>query len=334
MTQARTAYVRNLRRRTKDELRLRFEHLLFKGLVELGFDVVEQSWSPDDPEPWLCDQHRSDDVRPVILYEHLSRNQMPDGDVYYMEMYLNGTFTLDRDGWGPFQASMRNMPDINHVNSADSVAYCVELSKSWLRSGESKYSQPNPKAIEAPQGYIFVPLQLSADDAIVCHAEIGVSDFLHNVATWAVSTGRPLVIKLHPYNDDPAVAEAVRFWTQKPNIYQSQENVHSLICQSAGVVTINSGCGFEALIHGKPVVTFGQCDYKWVTFAGLGVDLDLAAAYIDGYSPAQRRRAYSWVYYYLTDHVLDVRGENWAATGARLKDRLRQILFPMSDVGP
>ncbi len=64
------------------------------------------------------------------------------------------------------------------------------------------------------------------------------------------------------------------------------------------------------------------------------MNLDLAAAYIDSYSPAQRVQAYSWVYYYLTEHVLDVRGENWAAAGVRLTNRLRQILFSASDDGP
>lgn len=42
-------------------------------------------------------------------------------------------------------------------------------------------------------------------------------------------------------------------------------SIHDLIENAAGVVTVNSGVGFESLLHEKPVITFGKTDYHWVT---------------------------------------------------------------------
>ncbi|WP_417811583.1 hypothetical protein [Thalassospira alkalitolerans] len=326
MTQKPIACVRNLKRKKKDHLCLSFERLLFSSLEKLGYEVREQSWSPLSPAPW---EH---DMRPMpggskILYEHLSRNQTQDGDVFYMEMYINGTFTLDHEGWGPLQASLSDLEDeIAKVDRVVAAAYCRDLSKMWLDSGVSKFSQPRPGKIAAPKGYLFVPMQLNPDDAIQCHSDVGVLDFLNKVAKWAVNRGVPIVLKAHPYEDDPAVLAAIESWTSRPNVYEAKENVHSLIEQSAGVITINSGCGFEALVHGKPVVTFGRSDYDTFTFRANGANLDNVLLYINSYAQDARSRAYVWVYYYLTRHVIDVRQSDLALISSRLVSRLDRLL--------
>jgi hypothetical protein len=46
-------------------------------------------------------------------------------------------------------------------------------------------------------------------------------------------------------------------------------NLHDLIKGSSAVFTVNSGSGFEALLHQKSVFTFGKSDYDWVTWAML-----------------------------------------------------------------
>jgi capsule polysaccharide modification protein KpsS len=133
------------------------------------------------------------------------------------------------------------------------------------------------------------------DDTILYHSPITVTNFIDTVAEWACAKGRTLVFKLHPCDDDIQNARAVERWTRCcPNIYTMQDNIHSLIDGAELVCTINSGSGFEGLIHGKPVVTFGDCDYHWVTFRGRRDNLDEAYAFGSEYSTAQQRAAFVW----------------------------------------
>jgi len=42
----------------------------------------------------------------------------------------------------------------------------------------------------------------------------------------------------------------------------SDASVHDLISGANAVFTVNSGVGLEALLHGRPVVVTGECDYS------------------------------------------------------------------------
>ena len=42
-------------------------------------------------------------------------------------------------------------------------------------------------------------------------------------------------------------------------------SIHQLIDNAKVVVTVNSGVGLEAILHGKSVFTFGRADYDTVT---------------------------------------------------------------------
>ena len=103
-------------------------------------------------------------------------------------------------------------------------------------------------------------------------------------------------------------------------------NVHDLISRARGVFTINSGVGFESLIHGKPVVTFGNCDYRWATFAADQESMDEARAYVLGYSDEQRRRAEHFVYHYFFRHAYSIDGEAGTCSRQRLTDYLASRL--------
>ena len=46
----------------------------------------------------------------------------------------------------------------------------------------------------------------------------------------------------------------------------SDVSIHELFASAKAVVTINSGSGFEALLHLKPVITLGKADYSAVPY--------------------------------------------------------------------
>jgi capsule polysaccharide export protein KpsC/LpsZ len=82
---------------------------------------------------------------------------------------------------------------------------------------------------------------------------------------------------------------------------------------------LTSGVGFESLIHGKPVVTLGRCDYRWATFRS-GPDCpDAAFAYVREYSSVQRQAADNFVYYYCHHHA-------YLTTEAATRDSTARLL--------
>jgi capsule polysaccharide modification protein KpsS len=88
-------------------------------------------------------------------------------------------------------------------------------------------------------------------------------DALLAAAEWLRGAGIPLVLKEHPANR--ASAAQYREALSAYDIYWSDANVLDLAKYSTGVVTLNSGVGFEAILLGKPVVTFARVEYDAVT---------------------------------------------------------------------
>ena len=56
-------------------------------------------------------------------------------------------------------------------------------------------------------------------------------------------------------------------------------SIHDLMERCVSLYTINSGVGFEALLHEKPVVRFGQSEYDSVTYMCNMSEEDLNDAY-------------------------------------------------------
>ncbi len=70
-----------------------------------------------------------------------------------------------------------------------------------------------------------------------------------------------VVVKRHPKCACPKVASVLRSLAAAGAIRLSDLGIHSLIANSRAVITVNSGVGSEAIIHLKPVYTFGAADY-------------------------------------------------------------------------
>lgn len=111
---------------------------------------------------------------------------------------------------------------------------------------------------------VFFPLQIRHDHSIRYFSDYGFDEILNAVVRWASDAGVALTLKAHPANM-PLMAEYIEKYPPGPLLKWSNDNIHDLIAESDAVFTVNSGVGFEALLHGKPVVTFGRAEYDCVT---------------------------------------------------------------------
>jgi len=83
------------------------------------------------------------------------------------------------------------------------------------------------------------------------------------VIHWSKQSGVPVVFKPHPVSQRAMAGFEQQ--VRAAGCYWSTAHVHDLVTHSIAVFTVNSGVGFEALFHVKPVVTFGRAEYDCVT---------------------------------------------------------------------
>ena len=89
-----------------------------------------------------------------------------------------------------------------------------------------------------------------------------------------------------------------------------------------GVAVINSGTGFESLIHGKPVATYGDCDYKCASFDMTAGNLDEVDEYFLRYSKEQEMNNYRFLYHYIHHHAFETHG----MVDEHLKNRVKAVV--------
>jgi len=294
------------------------EMLLRDSLLDLGHEVVEREWDPG--------ADRRYDSGFTIL-PHLSRRERPDAHLFFKEMHLPGLFTVDVDGWGVEHSALRQGIDFECIDADSAVPRVAALRERMVTGNLSR--QPQPAAGDVPdRGYILLALQMPADSVVVDHSPISMMELVHAVTDWAEARRQRVAVKLHPCSLNIVdLVKAVEQRTRESKyVVEVRGNIHSLIAASRGVFVINSSTGFEALLHGKPVATFGDCDYKRVTFAATADKIDDAAGWCDQYGAAEELRAAQFVEWYRSRHGYPVFDDEIDCTRQRLCSYLREVV--------
>ena len=108
----------------------------------------------------------------------------------------------------------------------------------------------------------------------------------------------PIIYKPHPFENQDANA-VINNLIDLPALNNvsivSDVSIHDLLHLAKGVVTINSGAGFEALIHLKPVVTLGKVDYSAATYECRNIeDIKKSVQFIN--SPVDELKIKKFIY--------------------------------------
>jgi capsular polysaccharide export protein len=159
---------------------------------------------------------------------------------------------------------------------------CTGLRK-WKAARNSGEANARVQALaDEAEGtpYFVFPMQIEADFQVRAYSkytglESALRDVIGSFARHAPTTHR-LVVKMHPM--DPGVRPWEKMIARIASEYSAEGRVElidggsfgRLAARSAGVVTINSTCGVEAIMHNVPVKTLGEClyDVPELTFCG------------------------------------------------------------------
>lgn len=231
--------------------------------------------------------------------------------LFYMQEYFRPVFVVDSGGWSaassvyPVDAGALPPAVLGAWDDYRARFAAGELASKFGQSGTQAQAELLAAGKIPATGYAFFPLQIPHDQSLAYFSDVSEMQALEAVAAWAVRAGIPLVLKEHPANRASMAEFRARF--NGPGIVWSDAHVHDLLRHARGVITLNSGVGFEALIAGRPLVTLARSEYDAVGFKATPMTLaeswDLALAE-DG---EQRMQRYArFVDWFLARHAVDL----------------------------
>lgn len=191
---------------------------------------------------------------------------------YYMQMVIPNIFSIDSHGWCASASSYPIQPSGNEHSGV------YENLRARIKLNTSKFNQPDYKNLDLEPGYVFFPCQLPHDETIKYHSDVEVSDALRKTMEWVRDFNlhrangtkpRSIVIKGHPAN--PGAMSSLRqvYYDLLAEMngmahWFDDVSIHQLIADARVVVSVNSGVGLEAILHGKSIFVFGKADYDSV----------------------------------------------------------------------
>jgi len=198
----------------------------------------------------------------VFLFSHHSIGDEPDV-CRFKHSYRRGLFGLDPHGYSGYSRLAREPSLLRSAETLPpdaALEYAHRLREQVVADNESKFIQPALGGSPPAAGYVLLPLQVPGD-TVLRLARGEPLDFYRRVVTETGRLGRRCVVKRHPKCTTPAVTEFLAAAAARPHVEIREDSVNQLLPGAERVVVVNSGVGMEALIHGRPTLTFGDCEY-------------------------------------------------------------------------
>lgn len=233
-----------------------FEEILVNVLNELSFNI--QEFSRFDYN-YIKPKKSS-----LSLMFHGDKEDFPDVDLFYMQMHLKNQFQLDRSGWGMSNGNLLNLNYLCRNNITDDNSGIISIKSEMLKSG-TKLRQSNSLFSRLPpEDYLLVALQTPGDTVLKKYSNMSVNDLIRRICDFSRKNKINFLIKPHP-NTVRNRSIIPHLFVQSAisgNIKIYMGDVVKAIENAKGVVVLNSGVGFEALLYNKPVYTFAEADYS------------------------------------------------------------------------
>jgi len=220
---------------------------IIKIITDLGYELeITAPGSPPVEDP------------NVIFFGKHTKTQAPN---YWniKKAYLPHYVYFDRmgySGWAELAERRDLFEEAVTTNDTAATEFFDRLHGETIGANASKFEQPNT-FFSMPKGrFVFMPLQLSYD-SVIALSRIDFVTYYELVRNWAASRQLNLVVKPHPSAAKNPITANVCQATQKvlrdaethSHVYVTSASIHQIIPRSEAVFCINSGVGFEALIH-------------------------------------------------------------------------------------
>ncbi|MCM2477154.1 hypothetical protein HGO38_27250 [Rhizobium sp. CG5] len=262
----------------------------------------------------------SGDSGPYIAYHSVGTSKQ---GLHVKETDRRSYFSVDTAGYSGWSDFSKCPLPAQPIDRAAIQSFVAGERLALIAGNQSKYEQPDqdPARPTAPP-HVFVALQV-VDDAVQRLAHVHMFDMLEEVSLACRARNIPVVVKRHPLCRSWEVAHVLRRGERRGLFSVSQESIHGLISKSCAVCVVNSSVGAEALLHGKPVYTFGASEYQAGTFQ-MRARGDFARLFEPDRLPASMEEIEALLYSLRTDFAANVRNDDGIRTF--LSGRLSALL--------
>jgi hypothetical protein len=219
--------------------------------------------------------------------------------LFLMQTVFPERFTLDKIGWG---ANLSFLPLDGPVREEDAPFF--KSLQERIFSNTSKFDQPKQKVIPAisvrgykpPRYDVLFVCQLPHDETIRFHSLVSVENALRHTLLQAKEKGWSVLVKGHPINPG-SMGSLKEIADQYPEVatWIDDISIHDAIAISDIVAMVNSGVGFEAMLHEKPIFTYGRSEYQNVVNYNKPLDK----------TPPDVLRYHSFLSDFCNNHTLD-----------------------------
>lgn len=187
--------------------------------------------------------------------------------------------TLDELGYGPYSSITYKKPDFENEGVRDVKKFFNTQVRDWVETRVTKWGARfrNETQEVEERDYHLVLGQCGGDEVVNKH------DFGHYFMKMEqvvrelvrVDGQRWIVVKLHPYTDGTDATSTSFSENQKDRlkvispivkVYAGKTNIHNFLKHAHCVHLANSGAGFEAMMHHKPIIAWGFPEYHWVAY--------------------------------------------------------------------
>ena len=221
--------------------------------------------------------------------------------LFIMQSVFPHLFTIDRSGWG---ATSSEYPFSHTFGNMERAEKTWQEYRQRITRNISKFEQPNEVALDLPERYALYLCQLPHDETIRFHSDVTVEEALQCTLEACAATGIFVVVKGHPINREsmqPLKRIAHPFVQRGKARYVDDASVHQLIRGASAVITVNSGAGFESLLHEKPVYTFGRSEYQCATWPVTPKSI-FGVSFEEGFRPEEAKMILdAFVHHYAVD---------------------------------
>lgn len=209
--------------------------------------------------------------------------------------YVPNYLYFDKRGYGPWSEIV---DECDYKIPVEVVRKEVErFCQDYIDNKKSRITHPTESYGIPDEPYVLV-LGQRPDDAVSKFAYIDTESLVHKVANLYRGTKYKVCTRGHPLESGHAYGTV--------DTYQATGDLHKCIAGASAVYTVNSGSGFEALIHGKRVFTTGRCDYHWATTT-IKTDNDLKDSIDLVEEPIDEDNRIQFLHYILNYHFINVK---------------------------
>lgn len=249
------------------------------ALKDNGYEVKKKNLKCEglEAEDYNCD---TDNPCDICLYNHIDLSNLT-GNVVKAKRnwFFKPTVpdevhtTLDELGYGPYSSVTYKKPCFKNVSIGNFFDTKV---KDWINSGVTKWGSFKDKVDMPHKDYWLVLGQCGGDSVNTRHDFGDYFTKLKQVVTeLARIDNRHIVVKLHPYTDGKYAKDTVfsdnltnklTAISDKVKVYNGKIGIHNFIKNCRAVILGNSGAGYEAMMHHKPIIAWGYPEYHWIAY--------------------------------------------------------------------